>query len=124
MKKMLLLAGIALLGAPTTSRADSMEWTVTSRYPYQVQLSFFSQFRSAEWPGSGDAYKLNDSLPHSFALSCRTGEKICYGAWPTGGDVNGRYSKHWGAGVNNEQDCENCCAICGEENPDVTLQGR
>jgi hypothetical protein len=119
MKK--LLMGTALLfSLSSTARAETMEWTVTNGYGYQLQLSFFSQYRSAEWPGQGDAYELNDSAPRTYSLSCRTGEKICYGAWVNGGDRNGRY-KSWGVGATNEHDCTDCCAICGEEDPAIRL---
>src|SRR5579883_928541 len=104
---LLLLVSWAWL--PASSFAESMTWTVTSDYEYKVQLEFYSQNRNAAWPGEGRAYDLNDSRAHEFTLNCRSGEKICYGAWATG-DA----STYWGVGANGKHSCKSCCGICGE----------
>ncbi len=85
-----------------------MTWSVKSNYKYKVQVAFYSQTRSYEWPGSGDAYNLNDSETHQYPITCNDGEKICYGGWVTGND-----KKYWGVGYNNAHGCKNCCFICG-----------
>lgn len=115
--KSLCLAVLILFGLATTPAvAETMEWTMTSDYPYQVQVVFYSATRSAAWPGNGKAYDINDYAPHTYSLNCRTGEKVCYGAWPTGGDSSGQFTTWWGVGQNNKR-CSDCCAVCGDENP-------
>lgn len=96
--------------AETTPAYDpnGQTWIVKSMYAYKVQLTFFSQDRNFAWPGGNEAYALYDSLEHTYNLSCRQGEKICYGAWP-----NGRSDIYWGVGADNNRSCSNCCERCG-----------
>ncbi len=122
--RMLLVAVAGLFVAPALAAADTMVWTVTSEYPYQVQIEFFSQSRDIAWPGGSQAYSLKDSDAHTFSLNCQPGEKICYGAWPTGGDTHGKYTSFWGVGLNGTEGCTNCCGICGRDNPNKTLSGQ
>ncbi len=105
----LALAGGAL-ALPLEASADNMNWQVKSNYPYRVQIKFYSQSRRVTWPGVGEAWGLNDSEYHEYNLQCRTGEKICFGAW-----VTGRSSPYWGVGADNEHGCEACCYICGDD---------
>jgi hypothetical protein len=95
-----------------------MQWGVTSSPDYKVQLEFFSQNSDRAWPGDGRAYALDDYRRHVFNLRCYAGEKICYGAWPTGGDTEGTY---WGVGPDNSHSCRNCCGVCGVDNPEKRL---
>ena len=104
-----LLGLIAAIGLGGAAAADQMDWEVTSYYPYQVQLQFVSQSRSAAWPGDGQAYELNDDSTYSYSLNCESGELICYGAWATG-DA----SVYWGVGPEGDAACDNCCAVCGD----------
>ena len=92
--------------------ADEIKWSVRSNHPNIVQLEFFSQDRDAAWPGGDRAYELKDSQFHDYSLSCQTGEKICFGAW-----VSGDSSHYWGAGADNDQACDSCCAKCGGSPP-------
>lgn len=109
--------------SPALSLADQMSWTITSEYEYRIQVEFYSQNRNSAWPGGTKAYYVNDYAPHTYYLSCIRGEKICYGAWPTGGDGSGNYSTYWGAGLDGRQSCRNCCGICGADNPNTRLVG-
>jgi hypothetical protein len=102
----------------TYATAETMQWGITSTPDYRVQLEFYSQNSQRAWPGNGRAYPLDDYRRHVFTLSCVAGEKICYGAWPTGGDSQGT---HWGVGANNAYDCKNCCGICGRDDPEKRL---
>lgn len=102
----LLFAVVAII--PVSTKADTMEWTITNNHPNSVLLEFYSQNYSRAWPGGNEAYVLNDSLPHTYLLNCYPGEKICYGAW-----VNGSGGKtYWGVGRNGRQGCTGCCYIC------------
>jgi hypothetical protein len=91
--------------------ADSMLWRFKSNHQYKVQVSFYSQNRSYEWPGNGQSYDLNDYDEHTMNLSCIRGEKICFGAWATGDATT-----YWGVGYNNSHQCEDCCYHCGDIN--------
>lgn len=90
------------------AKADELVWTFRSDHPNVVSLEFYSQTRSHVWPGNGKVYILDDSEEHTYSLNCRTGEKICYGAW-----VRNRSSQYWGVGYNGEEGCTGCCYTCG-----------
>ena len=108
----------AIPGTSTTAEAAELSWRVKSNYRYKVQIEFYSQDRKSAWPGNGRAYGLNDYETKTFTLNCRSGEKICYGAWVTGDG-----SKYWGVGANNRHSCRGCCATCGAgDTPPITLQ--
>jgi hypothetical protein len=98
------------LGCAASASAETLTWHVRSNYPYTVELKFYSATRNHVWPNNYEVWLLNDYLIHTFSLTCRRGEKICYGAWPRG---NTRY--YWGVGQNN-QSCADCCYTCnGDE---------
>jgi hypothetical protein len=100
-------------GGATTN----MVWQVKSNYQYRVQIAFYSRERNHEWPGNGQAWDLNDYNNHSYTLSCRRGEKICFGAW-----VTGNANKYWGVGFGGKQGCSTCCFYCGEQPQAQVLQ--
>ncbi len=97
--------------------AVSMTWTVKSMYQYKVQIAFYSRERNHEWPGSGQAWDLNDYNNHTYTLNCRRGEKVCFGAW-----VTGNSSKFWGVGFGGKQGCPSCCFVCGQQPQPQILQ--
>ena len=97
--------------------AVSMIWTVKSLYQYKVQIAFYSRERNHEWPGSGQAWDLNDYNNHTYTLNCRRGEKVCFGAW-----VTGNSSKFWGVGFGGKQGCASCCFFCGQQPQPQVLQ--
>jgi hypothetical protein len=112
MRRLILTLMLALfagsLALAMAAKADTMVWPVKSLFPYKVQVEFYSESRKWEWPGSGEAYSLNDSRTHRFSLNCNSGEKICLGAW-----VTGNADKYWGVGLHNKHSCRNCCYVCG-----------
>ncbi len=114
---MILATGLASLILTESSSAAEMTWIVQSEYPYKVQIEFYSQNYSRSWPGNGRAWGLDDDAEHRFTLSCRVGEKICYGAWETGGG-NGRA---WGVGPDDENSCNHCCHVCGNGDPRMVV---
>ncbi|MBX9589575.1 MAG: hypothetical protein K2X43_09735 [Hyphomonadaceae bacterium] len=97
--------------------ATTMTWTVKSMYQYKVQIAFYSRERNHEWPGSGQAWDLNDYNNHTYTLNCQRGEKICFGAW-----VTGNASKYWGVGFGGKQGCSSCCFHCGQQPQAQVLQ--
>lgn len=84
---------------------DQVIFNVERKYPYPIQIAFYSQERNTAWPGNNMAYNINDYEKHTYKLRCKTGEQICYGAWP-------QSSVHWGVGLNARYGCQNCCGRC------------
>jgi hypothetical protein len=105
---------LGVISQPQGSKGDTTTetWLIQSKYPFQVQLEFYSQDRKAAWPGAGRAHRLYDSKQLTFSLKCRRGETICYGAWEVaaGGKTG---SRHWGVGQHNRHKCADCCWTCG-----------
>lgn len=103
-----LAVGISWLIASSAFAQDSsLTFQMKSNHPNKVQVEFYSQNRSHAWPGGTKAYNLDDYDSHSFKLNCRSGERICYGAW-----VSGNQNKYWGVGLNDKRSCTSCCAQC------------
>lgn len=84
---------------------DQVIFNVERKYPYPIQIAFYSRERNTAWPGNNMAYNINDYEKHTYRLRCKTGEQICYGAWP-------QSSVHWGVGLNAGYGCQNCCGRC------------
>jgi hypothetical protein len=80
---LILTFAVLSMVQPPVASADSLVWRVKSNYRDGIQISFYSQSRSVEWPGNGQAWGLNDSGTHKYSLACVTGERICFGAWVT-----------------------------------------
>jgi hypothetical protein len=111
-RRLVLALSLAFTGGalvlPLEASADNLVWHVKSNYKYRVQISFYSLTHHREWPGNGQAWGLNDDDVHEYNLQCRTGEKICFGAW-----VTGNAGTYWGVGADNKHSCESCCYVCG-----------
>jgi hypothetical protein len=105
----LAILSMALGSSAQTQQNRSITFQFKSAYKYKLQVAFFAQDRNHVWPGSGNAYNLDDSKVHEIKLACIGGEKICYGGWVTG---NARL--HWGRGAENKLRCENCCYSCND----------
>jgi hypothetical protein len=97
------------------AHADQMTWTLQSTYKYQVDVKLFSKSPRWAWPANG-SYGLEDSGEHDATISCQHGQKICYGAW-----VTGRDDLIWGAGMDGNEACSDCCYPCGSSNPHVSF---
>jgi hypothetical protein len=103
-----ILVGLcALCAFNVLAHADVFYFRMKSDYKYQVRVEFYSQDRKIVWPGHNEVYKLDDSAEHKFRVDCRTGERICYGAWDA---ANPRI--HWGAGRDGKDSCTGCCFRC------------
>ncbi|WP_156406941.1 hypothetical protein [Bosea sp. Root670] len=62
------------------------------------------------WPALGKAYVLQDEKMTEYKMSCRKGERICFGAeFPNQG---GRRT-YFGSSLSGQEGCENCCGECG-----------
>ena len=105
----LLAAFGAIASAPTVVSAAELQWSFDNEARGRINIEFYSSNRNHVWPGNGEVYYIypNDGI-RTMTLSCRQGEKICYGAWL---DSNSNY--YWGVGPGGKQGCNGCCYTCG-----------
>ncbi|WP_346906765.1 hypothetical protein [uncultured Roseibium sp.] len=95
-------------GPITVSHAETLEWQFRSEHPKVVDVELYSHSRRGHvWPGNNKVYVLNDYSTKTIRISCRSGEKVCYGAW-----VRNRQRSYWGVGYNNRNSCRSCCYTC------------
>ena len=112
----ILLTSALALPTIAGAQGSSVTFHMKSNHPNKVQVEFYAQSRNHAWPGGSKAYNLDDSEVHAFKLSCRSGEKICYGAW-----VSGNQKRYWGVGLNDKQRCSSCCTTCNGGSISFTL---
>jgi hypothetical protein len=93
---------------------NEVNFSIACDYPYKIQIEFYSQNRSVAWPGNDMAYTISDDNTHVYTLKCKSGENICYGAWP-------KNSVYWGVGLNDRYNCQHCCAVCDGRSVSFTL---
>ncbi len=99
---------LLLLGATVETRAETLTWEFRSEHPKVVSVELYSHSRRGHvWPGNNKIYVLDDYSNKTISISCRSGEKICYGAW-----VKNRSSTYWGVGYGNKNGCKSCCYTC------------
>jgi hypothetical protein len=101
----LLMGGLTI--SPVSASAETLTFKILSEHDNVVDVEFYSQERRISWPGDGKVYSIRDSNTHSFPLTCRSGENICYGAW-----VRGNKATYWGVGYANGKRCTKCCYEC------------
>lgn len=108
MKRVCVAAAVLVFGSAWAVPADaeSLTFRIRSNHPNIVQVEFYSQNYNRAWPGGSQAYEISDYDVHSYRLNCRSGEKICFGAWVKGS------SDYWGVGPNDEHGCSSCCYTC------------
>jgi hypothetical protein len=96
-------------GADTVARSDTITFELTNRTANEIEITFYSSDRQAQWPTSGNAYFLSPGATASYPLQCNfSGETVCYGAWPRGSAGAGG----WGVGLNQSIGCNDCCVKC------------
>lgn len=117
-----ILLGVGVLCALSIhAYPDDFTFRIKSLYKFSAQVEYRSQARNAAWPGDNAAWDLADDAIHEHKLNCRSGEKICFGAWDKGSG-----QPQWGRGRDGNRDCGNCCWICenGRRTPVITLRTR
>lgn len=98
--------------------AQTIDWHFRSEHPNVVSVELYSEDRSHIWPGNNEVYTLDTNSVRTISISCRRGEKICYGAW-----VRNTRSATWGAGPDGKKPCNSCCFTCnGGETPELVLE--
>ena len=116
LKRILLALAIALTPVATIALAEDISFGIKNDSDFDIQIEFYSQDRNHAWPGGDQAYNLSSGDSNSYKLACRSGEKVCYGAW-----VKGKQSTYWGVGLNNKQSCDACCIQCDGSDLQRTL---
>ncbi|MEM5581169.1 hypothetical protein WNZ15_01810 [Roseibium sp. AS2] len=88
--------------------AESLLWRFESKHSKIVDVELYSDTRRGHvWPGSNKVYVLDDYTVKTISISCRRGERVCYGAW-----VRNRSNLYWGVGHKNRNSCSSCCYTC------------
>jgi hypothetical protein len=98
-----------------SSNAGIVNFSIQDSARYLVHLKFFSQDRDHYWPAVDQNWEISDGAPHQYSLSCKVGEKICYGA---ASSFSG--GSYWGVGLQGNEGCQNCCLTCGSPQENVT----
>ncbi len=120
-KRILLaaLACFAIVSAIPVVHAGELVWRFRSEHPKRVQLEFYSASGDHVWPGGNEVYAIADGKVHTYTLSCRSGEKICYGAW-----LKSNTRSYWGSGYDGRQSCDSCCFTCDAGDTPVIVLNR
>ncbi len=119
LRKFVLITLATALLVPASSFAESLNFKMRSYHKNVVELKFYSQNRTVEWPGNGKVYVLRDYDVHDHRLNCVKGETVCYGAW-----VQGASSTYWGKGQGGKS-CPSCCYTCdGGQTAVINLNAR
>lgn len=104
-----LVCSMVFIGAAAQpAEAGSLLWRFESKHPNVVNVELYSDTRRGHvWPGNNRVYVLDDYSVKTINISCRSGEKVCYGAW-----VKNRSNLYWGVGYKNRNRCSSCCYTC------------
>lgn len=114
---LLLAFSAGTFASVSPALAADVTFMMRNDHPNAVEVELYSQDRNHIWPGNGEVYYLDDGETKSIALSCKSGEKICYGAW-----VSGEKETYWGTGPDNGETCTDCCYTCtGGETEEINL---
>lgn len=93
---------------PQSAAAETLLWKFRSEHPKIVDVELYSDTRQNHvWPGNDRIYVLDDYSTKTINITCRRGEKICYGAW-----VRNKTGTYWGVGYKNRNSCKRCCYTC------------
>lgn len=99
--------GVAVSHPPGTP--VNLTWRFRNSSGGSVQVKMYARQRGIWWPTATTNWRMDGVGPYSFTISCRAGEKVCYGAWAVGNT-----DRYWGAGFQDRHGCENCCYACFE----------
>jgi hypothetical protein len=110
MRKIVALSlwSIALLATAPAASAAEMVWPFKNTTSYDVDVQFYAPDRSWVWPQPGRVFFVRPRGKDRFRVSCRRGERVCFGAWIRGH----RSGSYWGAGPDARYGCTGCCYTC------------
>jgi hypothetical protein len=114
----ILLALLVVAGAgsePVQAQQGVVTFRFTNNAAYTIYVKMFSHTRSWVWPSPTTHFILDDRTERSARLTCRVGEKICFGGSYTANDT----PIYWGVGYRGTRGCEGCCLRCGTFEADV-----
>jgi len=104
----MMVQATVLMALPGSVSAETLLWKFRSEHPKIVDVELYSDTRRNHvWPGNDRIYVLDDYSTKTINITCRRGEKICYGAW-----VRNRTGTYWGVGYKNRNSCKRCCYTC------------
>jgi pSer/pThr/pTyr-binding forkhead associated (FHA) protein len=85
-----------------------VRWWIRNGTTRRLRVHFASQDReNTFWPGNDRSWVLLPGQRSPYALGCKLGERICFGAF-----AEDRPS-HWGVGRSGKEGCKSCCGTCG-----------
>lgn len=95
-----------------------LRWQLNDACPdnFGLVARFFDKTDEGLWPDSTHVYVAESGGSIARPLSCKTGNKICYGAEPDGDPT-----RYWGVGIDGDQGCEGCCTTCGDVERTINL---
>lgn len=99
--------GVAVAPAPGTP--VNLTWRFRNNTGATVHVKMYARERNIWWPGAHTNWRMDHVGPFAFTISCRHGEKVCYGAWQAGNT-----DRYWGTGFQDKHGCQNCCYACRE----------
>lgn len=99
--------GVAVSHPPGTP--VNLTWRFRNNSGGTVHVKMYARQRGIWWPTASTNWRMDGVGPHSFAISCRAGEKVCYGAWRSGNT-----DRYWGTGFQDRHGCDGCCYTCFE----------
>ena len=85
-----------------------VRWWIRNGTTRKLRVHFASQDReNTFWPGNDRSWVLLPGQRSPYALGCKIGERICFGAFAEDGP------SHWGVGRSGKENCKSCCGTCG-----------
>ena len=102
----LLSMSLVLAASALPAQAADMTFLIANKVGKPIAIELYGR-DGRSWPGDDQVYMLPEEERKSIPIECEAGERICYGAWMVGNDA-----VRWGAGPENDQNCETCCALC------------
>jgi hypothetical protein len=99
---------VSVFGGQARADEGQVTFRIQNNAPYTVNVKLFSDTRKNwQWPTSSTHWTLDDGKLHELTVSCRVGEKVCYGGWYA------NEKTYWGVGFEGRQSCTDCCLTCG-----------
>ena len=100
----LLLIGASAMGYGDTTQVVTMNNQTDRVIAYQ----FTNKHDTKRWPAWNRHWEVDPHQSLTHRLSCYDGQRICYGAW-----VRDQPDLYWGIGLEHNEQCEDCCFVCG-----------